>query len=91
MSNPDRGDVYNTLRTLAAQNPRIARAQFCRMLDSNTPELDEVLRCAAMLGEGRVRQLIANAVRSRPDKGTLVLHLLQWTTHMRRDGLTAWA
>jgi hypothetical protein len=78
MSNPGRSEVYNKLRTLAAQNPRTARTQFCHMLDANSPELDDVLRCAAVLGEGRVRQLIANAVRSRPDKDTLVPHLLQW-------------
>ena len=78
MSSPERSAVYNQLRTLAAQNPRTARTLFCQMLDANSPELDEVLRCAAVLGEGRVRQLIANAIRSRPDKDTLVPHLLQW-------------
>src|SRR6516165_9410819 len=78
MSNPERSEVYNKLRTLAAQNPRTARTLFCQMLDANAPELDEVLRCAAVLGEGRVRQLIANAIRSRPDKDTLAPHLLQW-------------
>ena len=78
MSNPDKSDVYDNLRTLAAQNPRAARTQFCQMLDSNVPELDEVLRCAAVIGEGRVRQLIANAVRSRPVRDRLVPHLLRW-------------
>jgi signal transduction histidine kinase len=71
-------DVYSQLRTLAAQNPREARTWFCQLLDSNSPELDGILRGAAGLGEGRVRQLLANAVRLRSDKDRLIPHLLTW-------------
>jgi hypothetical protein len=74
----NRSDVYSKLRTLAAQNPREARMWFCQMLDSNARELDEILHCAAGLGEGRVRQLLANAVRLRADKDKLIPHLLRW-------------
>jgi signal transduction histidine kinase len=74
----NKGDVYNNLRRLAAQNPREARTWFCQLLDSNSPKLEEILRGAAGLGEGRVRQLLANAVRPRPDKDRLIPHLLKW-------------
>jgi hypothetical protein len=45
----NKSDVYSKLRTLAAQNPREARTWFCRMIDSDSPELDEILHCAAGL------------------------------------------
>jgi signal transduction histidine kinase len=41
----------------------------------------KILRCAAGLGEGRVRQLMANAIRPRFDKGRLIPHLLRWLEH----------
>jgi hypothetical protein len=75
MADPDKSHVYGKLRTLAAQNPREARTWFCQMLDFNSPELDEILRSAAGLREGRVRQLIANAARSRLDKDRLIPYL----------------
>ena len=78
MADLNTSDAYSMLRILAAQNPREARTRFCQMLDSNSPELDEILRCAAGLGEGRVRQLIANAVRPRTEKHMLIPHLLKW-------------
>jgi hypothetical protein len=71
-------EAYSELRTLAAQNPREARRWLCQILDSNSPELDEILRGAVELGEGRVRQLLANAVRLRSDKERLIPHLLMW-------------
>ena len=77
----NKSDVYSKLRMLAAQNPREARTWFCQMLDTNSPELDEVLRSAAGLGEGRVRQLMANAIRPRFDKDRLIPHLLRWLEH----------
>jgi signal transduction histidine kinase len=78
MVDHNKSDAYSKLRMLAAQNPREARTWFCKMLDTNSPELDEVLRSAAELGEGRVRQLMANAIRPRFDKDRLIPHLLRW-------------
>lgn len=71
-------DVPGKLRTLAAQNPREARVQFCQMLDTDSPDLPRVLNAASAPGEGRVRQLIANAVRGRPDKAKVIPDLLRW-------------
>jgi len=80
MVDHNKSDVYSKLRMLAAQNPREARTWFCQMLDTNSPELDEVLRSAAGLGEGRVRQLMANAIRLRFDKDRLIPHLLKYSS-----------
>jgi signal transduction histidine kinase len=78
MQSSNEADAPGKLRILAAQNPREARVQFCRMLDTNSPELPQMLNAAAAPGEGRVRQLIANAVRGRPDKEKVVPSLLSW-------------
>lgn len=78
MSGASADGVYAEVRELAARDPRDAREHFCRLLDGDAPDLEEVLRLAAAPGEGRVRQLIANSVRTRPDKTRLVPHLISW-------------
>ena len=78
VGNREAEQAFADLRQLAAENPREARAVFCRLLDEGTPLLDEVLERVAAPGEGRLRQLIANAVRTRPDKNRVVPHLLTW-------------
>jgi hypothetical protein len=66
MANPEQ--TFSDLRKLAAENPRQARTVFAVLLDSNSEMLEEVLRRAGTLGEGRLRQLIANTVKQRTDK-----------------------
>lgn len=73
--------AFEKLRVLAVQDPKAARLFFAGLLDSNSPLLDDVLQQAGLPGEGRVRQLIANAVQSRPDKERLVPTLLKWLAH----------
>jgi signal transduction histidine kinase len=70
--------VFDELRRLAAQNPRDARAKLAAMLDSADAVLEETLRLASAPGEGRLRQLIANAVKNRTDKARVVPHLARW-------------
>lgn len=70
--------TYSALRQLTVQDPKRARQEFCELLDGEKDFLVSVLEAASAPGEGRVRQLIANAVRSRPDKDKLVVYLLQW-------------
>jgi signal transduction histidine kinase len=76
MANPEQ--TFSDLRKLAAENPRQARTVFAVLLDSNSEMLEEVLRRAGTLGEGRLRQLIANTVKQRTDKSRLVPHLRDW-------------
>lgn len=70
--------AFEELRGLAAESPRDARAKLTALLDSGDTVLEETLRLASAPGEGRLRQIIANAVRNRPDKGRVVPHLVRW-------------
>ena len=70
--------IFADLRRLAAESPRDARVHFASLLDSNVTALDEVLRLATAPPEGRLRQLIANAVRNRKDKVRVVPFLTRW-------------
>src|SRR4051812_4297162 len=79
MANPESPiQFFSNLRKLAAENPRQARIQLLSLLDSDAATIEEVLRLAGAPGEGRLRQLIANAVRQRSDKPRLVPHLRRW-------------
>lgn len=71
-------DAYVALRRLAVEDPKRARQEFCELLDGDIDYLNSILEAASAPGEGRVRQLIANAVRSRPDKDRVVTYLLRW-------------
>lgn len=71
-------NVYEEFQTLTVQDPRQARTRFCEMLVADAPELDVLLRHVSAPGDGRVRLLIANAVRGRPDKSKVVPFLLKW-------------
>lgn len=79
MANPESSTVFfSELRKLAAENPRQARAQFTALLDSNASSVEEILRLAGAPGEGRLRQLIANAVKQRADKARVAPYLQGW-------------
>lgn len=70
--------AFEELRRLAAESPRDARAKLAALLDSGDPVIEETLRLANAPGEGRLRQLIANAVKNRQDKARVVPHLVRW-------------
>jgi signal transduction histidine kinase len=71
-------EIFSELRKLAAEDPRQARREFSGLLDANAPSVEEVLRLAGEPGEGRLRQLIANAVKLRTDKARVIPHLRDW-------------
>jgi len=72
------GQLHATLRGLAATDPRQARAFINQLLDGNDPGLDSLLRAISIPGEGRARQIVANAVQTRKDKTRLIPFLLKW-------------
>lgn len=70
--------LFFELQKLAAENPRLARVRFSALLDSNADSVEEILHLAGGPGEGRLRQLIANAVKQRADKARVAPHLQRW-------------
>jgi signal transduction histidine kinase len=77
-SNNGSQGLHTQLRLLAVEDPRRAREQFLQLLDSGSPLLEALLRCVSAPGEGRLRQIIANAVRSRAEKERLIPFLIRW-------------
>ncbi len=71
-------DLFEELRVLAAADPKEARVRFCHAIDSSSPELGMLIQLISAPGEGRLRQLVANAIRSRPDRGGLIHYLQAW-------------
>src|SRR5580704_4264731 len=51
------------LRHLVVEDPREARRVFLQLLDSGGPALDHFLGRITSPGDGRLRQLVANAPR----------------------------
>lgn len=74
----DPKEAYAALRLLSVEDPKRARQGFCEMLDGDDPRLVGILELASVPGEGRVRQLVANAVRARPDRSKIVAYLVRW-------------
>jgi len=70
--------LYERLRLLAVEDPREARNLFLLTFEANGPSLIDLLATLRNPGEGRLRQVVANAVRSHPDKARLVSELIRW-------------
>lgn len=66
------------LRVLAAGDPKAARQMVESLLEGDAQELEHLLTCLAAPDEGRLRQLVANTVRQRPDREKVLSHLLRW-------------
>jgi sigma-B regulation protein RsbU (phosphoserine phosphatase) len=85
--------LYERLRRLAVEDPREARAVFLQLLDSGGPPLDQFLGSISAPPNGRLRQLVANALRSHRDKERLAPHLIVWheieTDEFTRRAITA--
>jgi sigma-B regulation protein RsbU (phosphoserine phosphatase) len=75
---PPPENLYEKLRYLAVEDPREARRVFSQLLDSGGPALDDFLGRIASPADGRLRQLVANALRSPRDKERLAPHLIVW-------------
>ena len=70
--------LYERLRRLAVEDPREARGVFLQLLDSNGPALDHFLGRISSPADGRLRQLVANALRNPRDRERLAPHLIAW-------------
>jgi phosphoserine phosphatase RsbU/P len=70
--------LYEELRHLVVEDPREARRVFLQLLDSGGPELDDFLGRLSSPADGRLRQLVANALRSPRDRERLAAHLIAW-------------
>src|SRR6201996_2903857 len=70
--------LYEELRHLVVEDPREARRVFLQLLDSGGPVLDDFLGRLSSPADGRLRQLVANALRSHRDLERLAAHLIAW-------------
>ena len=75
---PSAENLYERLRHLAVEDPREARKVFLQLLDSGGPPLDHFLASIASPANGRLRQLVANSLRSPRDKERVAAHLIVW-------------
>jgi len=78
MANGDLDTAYKELRFLAVSDPRQARLAFCELLDNGGSIVGRLLERISSPGEGRLRQLVANAVRTRPDRTRIEPFLWRW-------------
>jgi phosphoserine phosphatase RsbU/P len=70
--------LYERLRHLAVEDPREARRLFLQLLDSGGSPLDHFLERISSAANGRLRQVVANALRNHRDKERLAPHLIVW-------------
>jgi len=63
---------------LAVEDPLEARDKFLTTLDADPSVTDELLHLLATPGDGRLRQIIANAARMLPNKDRLIPILIRW-------------
>jgi sigma-B regulation protein RsbU (phosphoserine phosphatase) len=69
---------YDGLRRLAAEDPREARKTFLRIFDSRGSALEQFLGQISSPGDGRLRHLVASALRNNRDKERLAPYLIAW-------------
>jgi phosphoserine phosphatase RsbU/P len=70
--------LYQTLRRLAVEDPREARAIFLRYFDSGGSALEQFLGRISSPADGRLRHLAASALRNNRDKERLAPYLIVW-------------
>lgn len=70
--------LYEKLQRLVVEDPREARKEFLELLASGGPALDHFLGRISSPPDGRLRQLVANTLRSHRDKERLAAHLITW-------------
>src|ERR1700722_16039782 len=66
------------LRRLDVEDPREARRAFLQLLDSGGPALVAFLGRLSSPADGRLRQLVANALLSHRERERLAAHLIAW-------------
>jgi len=70
--------LYERLRHLVVEDPRETRRIFLQLLDSGGPALDQFLGSISSPADGRLRQIVATALRNHRDRERLAPHLIAW-------------
>jgi sigma-B regulation protein RsbU (phosphoserine phosphatase) len=70
--------LYESLRRLAVEDPREARKVFLRYFDSGGSTLEQFLGQISSPADGRLRHLVAGALRNNRDKERLAPYLITW-------------
>ena len=70
--------VHEKLRRLAVEDPREARRTFLQLFDSGGSALEQFLRQVSSTSDGRLRHLVASALRNNRDKERLAPYLITW-------------
>jgi len=70
--------LHERLRRLAVEDPREARKLFLQIFDSGGSALEQFLGQISSPADGRLRHLVASALRSDRDKERLAPYLIAW-------------
>lgn len=70
--------VDEKLRRLAVEDPREARKAFLKIFDSDGSALERFLGQISSPADGRLRHLVASALRNNRDKERLAPYLIAW-------------
>jgi len=77
----DSETTYQRLKRTVLEDPKAARTEFLKLFDESSPDVPYILSKAALPGESRLRQTIANAVRTHPEKGRVISDLRKWRSN----------
>jgi phosphoserine phosphatase RsbU/P len=84
---------HERLRRLAVEDPREARQAFLLLFDSGGSPLEQFLGQVSSPADGRLRHLIASALRNKRDKERLAPYLIAWheveTDEFAKRGIAA--
>ena len=70
--------LHERLRRLAVEDPREARKVFLALFDSGGSALEQFLGQISSPADGRLRHLVAGALRNNRDKERLAPYLIAW-------------
>jgi phosphoserine phosphatase RsbU/P len=70
--------LHDRLRRLAVEDPREARKAFLQLFDSGGSVLEQFLGEISSPADGRLRHLVASALRNQRDKERLAPYLIAW-------------
>jgi len=70
--------LHEKLRRLAVEDPREARKIFLQLFDSSDSILEQFLGQISSPADGRLRHLVASALRNNRDKERLAPYLIVW-------------
>jgi signal transduction histidine kinase len=70
--------LYERLHMLAIEDPKQARKVFLEAFESGSEELSALFVALDRPSEGRLRQVVANALRNHPEKTRALPQLFRW-------------